>query len=55
MPTTSHVDCALDIESGKTIRRSDMGTRPLCLLRGVDRDGLNDLRVGHQLSGRAFA
>ena len=51
MPTTSHFDRALGIEIGKTVRPPDMGTRPLFLLRGIDRCGLNDLRVGH----RAFA
>ena len=51
MPTTSHFDRELGIEIGKTVRPPDMGTRPLFLLRGIDRCGLNDLRVGHEVAG----
>ena len=50
MPTTSHFDCELGIEIGKTVRPPDMGTRPLFLLRGIDRCGLNDLSVGHEVA-----
>ncbi|HIL19902.1 MAG TPA: hypothetical protein EYG12_11750 [Gammaproteobacteria bacterium] len=50
MPTTSHFDRALGIEIGKTVRPPDMGTRPLFLLRGIDRCGLNDLSVGHEVA-----
>ena len=55
MPTTSHFDRALGIEIGKTVRPPDMGTRLLLLLRGIDRCGLNDLSVGHEVADGSLA
>jgi chlorinating enzyme len=45
MPSTSHYDHGSATNSGLTGRGHD--TRPLTLLRGVDRCGLNDFRRGH--------
>ncbi len=47
MPTTSHYDHDWGAELAERIRPSDIGTRPLFLLRGVDRCGRNDFDLGH--------
>ena len=47
MPTTSHYDHAWGAELAERIRPSDIGRRPLFLMRGVDRSGLNDFEIGH--------
>ena len=47
MPASSHFDRSLmkpGAQSGYTV---DFSTRPLWLVRGMDRSGLNDLTVGH--------
>jgi hypothetical protein len=47
MPASSHFDRSLmkpGAQSGYTV---DFSTRPLWLVRGTDRSGLNDLTVGH--------
>jgi ectoine hydroxylase-related dioxygenase (phytanoyl-CoA dioxygenase family) len=48
MPATSHFDRALRPVDGKTGVPVDFARRPLWLLRGVDRSGLNDFEVGHR-------
>jgi ectoine hydroxylase-related dioxygenase (phytanoyl-CoA dioxygenase family) len=48
MPATSHFDRALRPSHGKTGVAVNFAQRPLWLLRGVDRCGLNDFRVGHR-------
>jgi hypothetical protein len=44
MPSTSHYDHAV---SGETERDKDFAARPLFLVRGVDRCGLNDFQRNH--------
>lgn len=48
MPATSHFDRSLRPVDGKTGVPVDFARRPLWLLRGVDRCGLNDFTVGHR-------
>ncbi len=48
MPATSHFDRALRPVDGKTGVPVDFARRPLWLVRGVDRTGRNDFRVGHR-------
>jgi ectoine hydroxylase-related dioxygenase (phytanoyl-CoA dioxygenase family) len=48
MPATSHFDRSLRPSDGKTGLMVNFAERPLWLLRGVDRCGLNDFRVGHR-------
>lgn len=47
MPTTSLLDRTLREAGDGTGVMVDFSTRPLFLLRGVDRTGLNDFSVGH--------
>lgn len=47
MPGTSHYDHALGEELGKQNPAHDYGRRPLYLVRGQDRTGLNDFTIGH--------
>ncbi len=47
MPATSHFDRSLKPMDGKTGVAVNFAKRPLWLLRGVDRTGLNDFSVGH--------
>ncbi len=51
MPTTSHYDHAWGAELAERIRPSDIGSRPLFLMRGIDRSGLNDFETGHVDAG----
>jgi len=53
MPATSHFDRSLYRPSERSGYRVDFSTRPLWLLRGVDRSGRNDFRIGHE--GRSSA
>lgn len=48
MPSTSHFDRALRPVDGKTGVPVNFAHRPLWLVRGVDRCGLNDFEVGHR-------
>ncbi len=50
MPGSSHFDRALKPVDGKTGVAVNFAHRPLWLLRGEDRTGLNDFRVGHSSS-----
>ena len=47
MPTTSHFDHDLASEMTRTMGTTDMSERPLFLMRGSDKSGLNDLQRGH--------
>jgi ectoine hydroxylase-related dioxygenase (phytanoyl-CoA dioxygenase family) len=47
MPTTSLFDRNLNPVDGKSGVAVSFATRPLWLLRGVDRTGRNDFKVGH--------
>ena len=47
MPASSHFDRRLRPLDGQTGVAVDFARRPLWLLRGVDRCGLNDFGVGH--------
>lgn len=47
MPATSLFDRSLKPMDGKTGVAVNFANRPLWLLRGVDRTGLNDFEVGH--------
>ena len=47
MPTTSHFDHAYAFELSEKLGVPDQSRRPLYLLRGQDRCGLNDYSVGH--------
>jgi len=47
MPATSLFDRSLKPMDGKTGVAVNFANRPLWLLRGVDRTGLNDFKVGH--------
>lgn len=47
MPTTSHFDHAYAFELHETLGVPDQSRRPLYLLRGRDRCGLNDYSIGH--------
>jgi len=48
MPATSVFDRSLRPVDGKSGVPVDFARRPLWLVRGVDRSGRNDLRVGHR-------
>jgi ectoine hydroxylase-related dioxygenase (phytanoyl-CoA dioxygenase family) len=47
MPSTSHFDRSLRPQDGKTGVPVNFANRPLWLVRGVDRCGKNDFKVGH--------
>lgn len=47
MPGTSHFDRSLKPVDGKSGIPVAFASRPLWLLRGQDRTGLNDLQIGH--------
>lgn len=47
MPATSHYDRAIDMGKVSALSALDFAGRPIWLLRGVDRSGLNDFRIGH--------
>lgn len=47
MPATSHFDRQLKPVDGKTGVSVNFSQRPIWLLKGVDRTGLNDFNVGH--------
>ena len=49
MPTTSHFDHDWAGEMSRTMGTTDMSDRPLFLVRGTDRSGLNDLQRGHHV------
>jgi ectoine hydroxylase-related dioxygenase (phytanoyl-CoA dioxygenase family) len=51
MPASSHFDRSLRPSDGKTGVAVNFAQRPLWLLRGVDRCGLNDFRIGHRKGG----
>lgn len=48
MPATSHFDREMFKPGAQTGLHIDFASRPLWLLRGVDRCGRNDFRVGHK-------
>ena len=48
MPATSLFDRAMKPHDGKTGIPVAFATRPLWLVRGIDRTGKNDFQVGHQ-------
>ncbi len=48
MPATSHFDRSLRPSDGQTGVAVDFARRPLWLVSGVDRCGLNDFSVGHR-------
>ena len=48
MPATSHFDRGLKPVDGQTGVAVNFSQRPLWLLKGVDRCGLNDFEVGHR-------
>ncbi|MCG8696062.1 MAG: phytanoyl-CoA dioxygenase family protein [Minwuiales bacterium] len=48
MPATSHFDRALGATLAARSGVVDFVKRPIWLLRGVDRSGLNDFNIGHQ-------
>ena len=48
MPATSHFDRSLRPVDGLSGVPVDFARRPLWLLRGTDRSGLNDFEVGHR-------
>ena len=48
MPATSHFDRELFKPGSQTGLHVDFATRPLWLLRGVDRCGRNDFTIGHE-------
>jgi hypothetical protein len=48
MPATSHFDRTPRPSDGKTGVAVNFAQRPLWLLRGVDRCGRNDFRIGHR-------
>lgn len=48
MPSTSLFDRSLKPHDGKTGVPVAFATRPLWLLRGVDRTGSNDFKIGHK-------
>ena len=48
MPATSHFDRRLKPVDGQTGVAVNFAQRPLWLLKGVDRCGLNDFEVGHR-------
>jgi len=47
MPSTSHFDRSIDMGKVSALSALDFAERPIWLLRGVDRCGLNDFEVGH--------
>ena len=48
MPTTSHFDHAYAAEMIQSrTSKTDLSRRPLFMMRGVDRCGLNDFTIGH--------
>jgi ectoine hydroxylase-related dioxygenase (phytanoyl-CoA dioxygenase family) len=47
MPSTSHYDRSMKLESQSNQYEFDLASRPIFLVRGVDRCGLNDFTVGH--------
>ena len=47
MPASSHFDRGLKPADGKTGVAVNFARRPLWLLKGVDRSGLNDFQAGH--------
>ena len=47
MPATSHFDRTLKMGSGSNTAPVEFKNRPIWLVRGVDRRGDNDFRVGH--------
>ena len=47
MPATSHFDRQLKPVDGKTGVAVNFSQRPIWLLKGVDKSGLNDFKVGH--------
>lgn len=47
MPASSHYDHALGVNMGAQHAAHGYGTRPLHLIRGVDRCGKNDFTIGH--------
>jgi hypothetical protein len=55
MPATSHFDRDLFAPGDGSGYLIDFSTRPLWLLRGEDRTGRNDFRIGHDREGRAEA
>jgi ectoine hydroxylase-related dioxygenase (phytanoyl-CoA dioxygenase family) len=48
MPATSHFDRSLRPVAGQSGVPVNFAQRPLWLVRGVDRCGLNDFEVGHR-------
>lgn len=49
MPSTSHYDRALDMGKVSATVPVEFARRPIWLVRGVDRCGLNDFTTGHEL------
>ena len=47
MPATSHFDRSLKPSDGQTGVPVNFARRPIWLVQGVDRCGLNDFEVGH--------
>ncbi len=47
MPASSHYDRALDMGRVSALSALDFAHRPIWLVRGVDRTGLNDFNIGH--------
>ncbi|MEM7251299.1 MAG: phytanoyl-CoA dioxygenase family protein [Pseudomonadota bacterium] len=54
MPTTSHFDHVYAGDMARTMGVTDMSERPLYLMRGIDRDGRNNLEVGHAAVDAAY-
>jgi ectoine hydroxylase-related dioxygenase (phytanoyl-CoA dioxygenase family) len=48
MPATSHFDRSLIPTTAASGYRIDFARRPIWLLRGVDRSGRNDFKIGHR-------
>jgi hypothetical protein len=51
MPATSLFDRGLKERSAISGYTVDFGNRPIWLLRGEDRTGRNDFRIGHPAAG----
>ena len=47
MPATSVFDRSLQPHAGKTGLNISFATRPIWLVRGTDKTGLNDFTIGH--------
>jgi hypothetical protein len=48
MPATSHFDRGLIATTANSGYTVDFAGRPIWLMRGIDRSGLNDFTIGHR-------